>query len=894
MNKFEPIFEKMCKIKLTSVIFTLYNLLFMILIKKQFALVIFAICTVLNVFAVDYSPAKGPQSVYLFAYATTKDKGHNGLHFAWSNDKKNWNAIGPEHTFLRCDYGRWGSEKRMLDPYLFKAQDGMWHAVWSLNERDGAFGHAASNDLVNWKRQSYPIVMPGGNVLQPEVSEKNGVFTISWHSGTDTKVYSTTTKDFKTYTAAKIIAKPASAKINVVVSGKSETGNVTMVPWETVENLKKTHQVSVFKNKQNEESSKEDGVRFANLKPVKGTITVKASESKKISDLLVGVFFEDINYAADGGLYAELIQNRDFEYALSDKEGNDKNWNTYTAWSQNNTIELFTVDSVNPIHNNNRHYAVLNTGDALVNSGFDGIAIKAGDKYDFSLFARDVKGKSTSIQIRLIGVNGEVYGETILKGTFSDWKKLSGVITASKTVADARLEVAPQTTGSVAVDMVSLFPQKTFKGRKNGLRADLAQSVADIKPKFVRFPGGCVAHGDGLGNIYRWKNSVGPLESRLPMRNLWGYHQTLGLGYFEYFQFCEDMGAAPLPVIAAGVPCQNSAVDTHIGLGGQQCGIPMEDMEQYIQDIIDLVEYANGDAKTKWGKVRADAGHPKPFNLKYIGIGNEDLITDLFEERYTMIVKALKAKHPEITIIGTVGPSAEGTDYEEGWDLADKLAIDMVDEHYYQPVSWFIHNQDFYDKYDRSKSKVYLGEYAAFLPGRPNNIETALAEALYLTALERNGDVVTMTSYAPMLAKENHTQWNPDLIYFNNTDVKPTVGYYTQQMYGQNSGDVYVPSDVNLTDANDEVSKRVAVSVVRDSATKDLIVKVVNMLPVAASLQVNLEGAGSFKPVATRTVLTGAPDSKVAKPVSDTVKAGTNMPCEVQPYSFTLIRLKNK
>lgn len=861
--------------------------------KKLFSvivLIVFSLC--LKSFAFTPVKHKSPHDVYLFAYATDKNKGQNGLHFAWSNDNKNWHAIGPEHSFLRCDYGRWGAEKRMLAPYLFKAKDGMWHCVWAINENDNAFAHAASADLIHWKRQSYPVVMPvGSNVSQPEVSGKNGVFTITWRSGADTKVYSATTKDFKVYTATKAVSKSDRNTINdgVLLSGKTETGTITKVSWQTVEELIKTQQLSVYKNQLNDESSKEDAVRFAGLKPLEANITVKASESKKISDMLVGVFFEDINYAADGGLYAELIQNRDFEYALSDKEGRDKDWNSTTAWNLNGNGN-FAIDSVNPIHKNNKHYTVLKTGSVLVNSGFDGIAIKAGDSYNFSVFAKDIKGTSSSIKVRLIGDKGEVYGEVSIKGITSGWKKFEASIKATKTVADAKLEITPETKGSVAVDMISLFPQKTFKNRKNGLRADLAQAVADLHPKFMRFPGGCVAHGDGLGNIYRWKNTIGALESRIPQRNLWGYHQTVGLGYFEYFQFCEDMGAAPLPVIAAGVPCQNSAV----GGGGQQGGIPMEDMDEYVQDFLDLVEYANGAVTTKWGKLRAEAGHPKPFNLKYIGIGNEDLITDVFEERYEMILKAMKAKYPEIIVIGTVGPAAEGTDYEEGWALADKLNIPMVDEHYYQPVGWFIHNQDYYDRYDRSKSKVYLGEYAAFLPGRPNNLETALAEALYLTALERNGDIVSMTSYAPMLAKEGHTQWNPDLIYFNNTEVKKTVGYNIQQLYGQNAGDTYLPSVLSLNDANQAVNKRVAVSIVRDSKSNDLIVKIVNLLPVTVNTKVNLEGAGSFAASATRTVLTGTPDSKVAKPVSDTIKVSTNFPVNLPAYSFTLIRIKNK
>ena len=438
--------------------------------------------------------------------------------------------------------------------------------------------------------------------------------------------------------------------------------------------------------------------------------------------------------------------------------------------------------------------------------------------------------------------------------------------------------------------MISLFPEKTFMNRPNGLRADLAQAIADIHPRFIRFPGGCVAHGDGLDNMYRWKNTIGPLEARKPQRNLWGYHQTAGLGYFEYFRFCEDIGAEPVPVVAAGVPCQNSAC-THRG-GGQQGGIPMCEMDDYVQEILDLIEYANGDVKTEWGKKRAEAGHPKPFNLKYIGIGNEDLITDIFEERFTMLFNAVKEKHPEITVIGTVGPYSEGTDYEEGWELANKLNIPMVDEHYYQKPGWFIHNQDYYDKYDRSKSKVYLGEYAAHLPGRPNNLETALSEALYMTALERNGDVVHMTSYAPLLAKEGHTQWNPDLIYFNNEEVKPTVGYYVQQLYGQHAGDEYLNSRVILPEENDAMQKRIASSVVRDSRSNDLIVKLVNLLPVPTQTSVLLKDIPVVEETATLTTLSGKPDDKQAKPVTTTIRVSNDFDIDLPAYSFTVIRIK--
>ena len=366
----------------------------------------------------------------------------------------------------------------------------------------------------------------------------------------------------------------------------------------------------------------------------------------------------------------------------------------------------------------------------------------------------------------------------------------------------------------------------------------------------------------------------------------------LGLGYFEYFQFCEDIGAEPLPVLAAGVPCQNSACHGDLR-GGQQGGIPMSEMGAYIQDILDLIEWANGDAKkTKWGKVRAEAGHPKPFNLKYIGIGNEDLITDIFEERFTMIFNAIKEKYPEMIVVGTVGPFNEGTDYVEGWKLADKLGVPMVDEHYYQSPGWFLHNQDFYDKYDRSKkTKVYLGEYATHIPGRKANIETALTEALYLAALERNGDVVHMTSYAPLLAKERHTQWNPDLIYFNNQEVKPTTGYYVQKLYGQNAGNEYLPSKITLDNKDDKVQKRFASSIVRDSASGDVIVKLVNLLPVEVNTHVDLSGIGVIQPSAKRTVLTGKP-ADTPLPVEDTVEVAEKFDCQLPAYSFTVIRIK--
>ncbi|WP_295124890.1 alpha-L-arabinofuranosidase C-terminal domain-containing protein [uncultured Chitinophaga sp.] len=836
-----------------------------------------------------------PDSVYIFSYATAKNNHHNGLHFAWSRDGKQWSAIGNEYAYVKSDYGRWGSEKRMLTPYLVPGANGTWHCVWSLNEKQKLFAAANSPDLIYWESQVYPQVQAGENVERPviEFDKASGAYLVTYASKNG-KYYRLQTKDFKTFGPATEVPSSAYADKNITIdlpAGKA-TGQSYKVAWSVVDKLIKAWQLEQYEGAKNGETTKQDAERFAGLKPVTANIVLQPANAKPISDLLMGVFFEDLNYAADGGLYAELVQNRGFEYALSDKEFQDANWNARHSWSLSGD-GTFTIDSFAPIHANNPHYAVLDVtkpGAALVNSGFDGIVVKKGEKYNFSVFTK--AAKAGKLLVKLVNGQGDVVAQTSINTAANNWKTATAVLTATADATDARLELQPQSAGRLQLDMVSLFPQQTFKGRKNGLRADLAQTIADIHPRFVRFPGGCVAHGDGLDNIYQWKNTIGPLEARKPQRNLWGYHQSAGLGYFEYFRFCEDIGAVPLPVVAAAVPCQNSASN---GIqGGQQGGIPMDEMDAYIQDIIDLVEYANGSVQTKWGKLRAEAGHPQPFNLKYIGIGNEDLISGVFEERYAMIIAAVRKAHPEIVIIGTVGPFYKGTDYTEGWNIADKLKLPMVDEHYYNPPGWFINNQDFYDRYDRNKSKVYLGEYASHLPGRPSNIETALSEALYLTSVERNGDVVSMASYAPLLAKEGHTQWNPDLIYFNNSTVKPTVGYHVQMLYGQHAGDQYLPGSISINNNQDAVKKRIAYSIVRDSKSKDLIVKLVNMLPVTVTTNVDLAGVEPAAGEAKKIVLQGAPDDKTATPAESSMTVSGKFDTALAPYSFTVIRIKTK
>jgi alpha-L-arabinofuranosidase len=833
--------------------------------------------------------ANEPDSVYLFSYASGKDQGRSGLHFAWSTDAKNWTPVGNGYGYVKCDYGQWGSQKQMNSPYLFIDAQGAWRCVWSLNSTLNQFAHTTSTNLLTWGRQDYPYLNKNQSFQKPVVQyDKNSrQYIITYISGN--QHYRINTKDFKIFDAA--VAVPASEykddRITVNLPSGEVNGNMRKVAWPVIAALTENWQLSQYKGAQARETTHTDSTRYANLKQLTATITLTPENHKPISDLLIGVFFEDINYAADGGLYAELIQNRDFEYTPADKSHRDTAWNSRHSWTVSGQQLSFTIDSTAPVHANNLHYAVLNatqTGGALINSGYDGIPLKKGDEYELSLFAKSSDGKNKNLLVKLVAQDGSTLAQATIKAGSANWKKYSIKLIATADAKDARLELQPQTTGRLQLDVVSLFPKKTFKNRKNGMRADLAEAIADIRPRFIRFPGGCVSHGDGLDNIYRWKNTIGPLEARKPQPNLWRYHQSAGIGYFEYFQYCEDIGAVPLPVIAAGVPCQNSQIGANGG--GQQGGIPMNEMDAFVQDVLDLVEWANGPVTSKWGRLRAEAGHPAPFNLKYVGIGNEDLITDVFEERFAMIYKALQQKHPEITVIGTVGPFHDGTDYEQGWALASKLNVPMVDEHYYESPGWFINNQHYYDNYDRSKPKVYLGEYAS----RGNTLFNALAEALYLTNVERNADVVHMTSYAPLLAKEKHTQWNPDLIYFNNTEVKPTVNYEVQKLFGNNSGNEYLPTAVKLSSEDEAVNKRFGISVVRDTASGNIYVKVVNLLPVATSFTFDL-GVLPAGPKAERSVLQGLPGDKVAVLKTSEISVNKELSDVLPAYSFTVYKI---
>lgn len=621
-------------------------------------------------------------------------------------------------------------------------------------------------------------------------------------------------------------------------------------------------------------------------------------EPKAISKDLFGAFFEDLSYAADGGLYAELVQNRSFEYNPADR----KEWNPLSFWeytTQGHGYGKISVESASPIAPTNPHYVVLDIdhpgseGVGIINSGFDGITLRSGEGYDFSVYLKQISGTTAQIKVELRGNRGISYGNLSIMLTGKGWKKYTGTIKAVADADSAHLSLVSLTKGKIAIDEVSLFPHKTFKGEKNGLRADLAQAIADLKPKFVRFPGGCLVHGDGLANIYRWKKTIGPVEFREQDRNIWVYHQSFGLGFYEYFRFCEDIGAKPLPILAAAVSCQNSGTAWNVG----QKAISETDMKSYIQDILDLIEYANGPVTSKYGAKRASAGHPKPFNLQYIGIGNEDKQTDVFRDRFQEIYNAVRAKYPGITIIGTVGPSPAGDDYNQGWDFANRLHIPVVDEHFYEKPAWFLNNNNRYDGYRRLNSKVYIGEYASW----GNNLINALSEAAFMTGMERNGDVVKMASYAPLLANLSHISWNPNLIYFNNKMLFKTANYFVQQLFSINQGDLYIPDIIkfNLQDASKDST--LAASCVKDSATGDIILKIVNAGAKETTAMVNLAGLNIQQGNAQLDLLTGDPIDKNSIIDPNKVQVMRHELPEAAidhytapPFSLTVIRLKTQ
>ncbi len=830
-------------------------------------------------------PATAQNKFFLYS----PDHRH-GFHVACSEDDGSFTNAG---QLFASDYSRWGSEKRMYTPHIAELPTGGYAAVFSVNDYAPCIAVAYSDDLITWRPQDYPrtsvqgcfdpiIRYDGGESYSILFKTKDGQVRRLTTDAKFRQFSSDIPSSEKEYNAVAV--KREEVKVsNSVINGKDTfTGQIFEVENMHFSALKSHFRKLNINNDKWRETLNDDNKRFANIigKTVDATLNINTAEQKPISDKLIGIFFEDISYAADGGLYAEMVQNRDFEYSSADR----REWHATTAWRSSGEM---TVSTDNALTVNNPHHIIIK-GDTLWNAGWDGFAVDKAAGYDFSFFVRHIDCKAKKFTVALVN-EGKTIAKAQIKTKADDktatykkngWTKYSVVLTPTESADKAELMIVPEKDTQVALDMISLFPHDTFCGRKNGLRKDLAQTLADLKPKFIRFPGGCMTHGQGIDNIYHWHHTIGPLEDRVPDFNIWHYHQTRGLGFYEYFQFCEDIGAEPLPVLAAGVPCQNSDANAE-GYGGQQGGIPMKDMPAYIQEFLDLIEWANGDpATSKWAKMRADAGHPEPFNLKYIGVGNEDIISTVFEERCLMICKAIKERYPDIIVCGTVGPfHTPSSDYIEGWKFANQHrdVIDMVDEHYYESVGWFLHNQDYYDNYDRKGAQVYLGEYAARV-GK-GGIDCALAEALHLCNIERNADIVTMTSYAPLLSKDGHSNWSPDMIYFGNRKITRTPSYEAQRLFSEYAGDRYIQSSLSIDPA---LAYRVATSVVKDSKTGKTYLKVVNMLPTEVKMTLNGQSAKNYEGFA------GKPGDFKVKIEKGTMQGNV---IALPPYSFRVVEL---
>ncbi|MEU1973060.1 alpha-L-arabinofuranosidase C-terminal domain-containing protein [Microbacterium sp. NPDC019599] len=490
---------------------------------------------------------------------------------------------------------------------------------------------------------------------------------------------------------------------------------------------------------------------------------------------LWGLFFEDINTSLDGGLNAELVRNGDFEFTPLDHP----EWGPLTAWTVEGAGSV-ALRHEDPIHPNNRTYVRAVGPVRLVNEGWDGVGVEQGRSHVLSLCAWRVFGEG-SLRASVLGGGAEL-ADAALEVPPGGWNELT-VSLRGRVDGRGVLAIEIPEGLTVELDAISLRPAGP-DGASLTFRPDLVEALAELRPSFVRFPGGCVAHGLGLANMYTWKPTIGPRHEREQIPNLWGYHQSRQIGYFEFFELCELLGATPMPILAAGVCCQNTR-------GGPKA-IPAADMPAYVQDVLDLVEFADGPADSAWGSVRAGMGHPEPFGLRYLGIGNEDAITDDFRERYAQLEDAVRAAHPELTVIGTVGPAPFGRDWEDGWAFARERGVSIVDEHAYRTPRWFHQNVDRYAEYARDEPGVYFGEYAA----RTNTVRSALAEAAFMIGMERNSDVVRLASYAPLLARVGGTQWEPDLIYFDADRVLPSASYYVQQLFSQERGERLVAASV--------------------------------------------------------------------------------------------------
>ena len=612
-----------------------------------------------------------------------------------------------------------------------------------------------------------------------------------------------------------------------------------------------------------------------------------------IQKTMYGIFFEDINYGADGGLYAEMVKNRSFEFPQS-----------LLGWTTFGNVE---VKNDGPFANN-PHYVRLSypghdekrTG--MDNEGFFGFGLKKDADYRFSVWARAAAGNATeSIRIEFIDPTSAILSSQNITVDSKEWKKYQVVLKSTTLEPKARLRIFLSSKGSLDLEHVSVFPVDTWKGRENGLRKDLAQALYDLKPGVFRFPGGCIVEGTEINDRYQWKNTVGQVENRKSNMNRWeytfpnrffpDYRQSYGMGFYELFQLSEEIGAEPLPVISCGLVCQfqNKDVKAHVSVN---------ELNPYVQDALDLIEFANGDVNTKWGKVRADMGHPASFNLKMMAVGNEQW-GSLYPERLEPFIKAIRSKYPTFKIIGTAGPSPDGKDFDFGWSEMKRLKTDLVDEHYYKDPQWFLSNAKRYDNYDRKGPKVFAGEYACHPKNRKNNFESALSEAAFMTGFERNADVVHMCTYAPLFAHVDGWQWKPDLIWFDNLRSVRSANYYVQQLYGHNVGtNVLTTVENKLALAGQD---GIYASSALDKTKNEIILKIANTSDVAKKISYSFNGLKAAERIGTQTTLKSEnPDQEntldnpnaVVPTTKDIKVSGNTLEVELAPKSFNLYTIK--
>ncbi len=630
---------------------------------------------------------------------------------------------------------------------------------------------------------------------------------------------------------------------------------------------------------------------FAQQQNVDLVVNVKKTGAP-IQSTMYGLFFEDINFGADGGLYAELIKNRSFEFPQS-----------LMGWDIFGNVEVRSDGA--PFERNPHYVRLSHSGHAhkhtgLENEGFRGIGLKKDGTYRFSLWARTATNSAPQkIRIELVDAANNPIERKELEITTDEWKQYEIILSSPLEEAKATLRIFLTSEGPLDMEHISLFPTDTWKGRKNGLRKDLAEALNELNPGLFRFPGGCIIEGTDLDTRYDWKKSVGPVENRPLNENRWhytfthrffpDYFQTYGMGFYELFLLSEDMGAEPLPVVNVGLACQYQN-------DGEHCHVPIGELGDYIQDALDLIEFANGDISTQWGKVRAEMGHPEPFHMKFIGIGNEQWGPE-YPARLEKFIEAIRAKYPGIQIVGSSGPQAEGKDFAYLWPEMKRLKVDLVDEHYYRPPQWFLDNAARYDSYDRKGPKVFAGEYASHHKNRKNNFESALTEASFMTGLERNADVVHMATYAPLLAHVDAWQWRPDLIWFDNLRMVRTPNYYVQKLYGHYAGTNVLP--LTWKQAPLTGQEGLYGSAVIDTNKNEIIVKLSNVSQENRQIVVSLEGMKKkmqLRPEVETILLKGGadeentldtPDAIVPVSASATLN-GSKLSVDVEPYSFNL------